>query len=174
LATGIALAVVIIAAVCTGCTSTADPNVAAVESLAVDTIQIEHRFLVPAFVAGATVSKVEADRLQASVESLARSHYTGTLLIRMLKVFRQAINDQVGGKSGFLDGGVKDVVLQSTTIGTDTATVKLRATTWMKVSKGSVVATPTGTADYTVELAKVDGLWLVISEAFDYLPGQGP
>jgi hypothetical protein len=174
LAIGGALAVVIIAAFWSVGTSAADPTVAAVQTLAVDTIQIEHKLLVPVVAAGAAVSKAEADRLHASAESLARSHYAGTLLASRLTVFKQAIDDQVGGKAVYLDGGVKDVVQQSTTMRTDTATVKLRATTWMKVSQGTLEATPTGTADYTFELAKVDGTWLVTSEAFDYLPGEGP
>jgi hypothetical protein len=147
---------------------------AALAALAVDTIQIEHKLLVPAVAAGAVVPKDEADRMHASADSLARSHFTGTLLISRLAVFKQAIDDQVGGTATFLDGGVKDVELQSTTVRTATATVKLRATTWMKVSQGNVAAMPTGTADYTFELAKVDGVWLVTSEEFEYLPGQGP
>jgi hypothetical protein len=174
LAIVVALSVVIIAAFWTVGTSAADPTVSAVQTLAVDTIQIEHKALVPAVARGAAVSKAEGDRLRASAESLARSHYTGALLASRLTAFRQAIDDQVGGKAVYLDGGVKDVVQQSTRIGIDNATVKLRATTWMKVSQGSVEATPIGTADYTFELVKVDGTWLVTSEAFDYLPGQGP
>ena len=61
-----------------------------------------------------------------------------------------------------------------TTVRTDTATVRLRATTWFKVAQGDQVATPTDTADFTFELAKIDGRWYVTAELFDFLPRQGP
>lgn len=173
-ALGVGAAVVVLAAMWAVGISAADPNVAAVQELAVDTIRIEHTVFVPAVAAGAVVPALEADRLRAIADDLARSHYVGPLLDRRLAVFRQAIDDQLGGTAAFLDGGVKDVVVQSTTIRADSATVKLRATTWMKVSQGDATATPTGTADYTFQLAKVGGSWFVISEEFEYLPGQGP
>ncbi len=45
---------------------------------------------------------------------------------------------------------------------------------WLKVAQGDKVATPTGTADFAFELAKIDGRWYVTAESFDYLPGEGP
>ena len=80
----------------------------------------------------------------------------------------------VGGQPPVLDGGATNIQMGKTTVSGDTATVRLRATTWLKIAQGDNVATPTNTADFTFELARIDGRWYVTAESFDFLPGQGP
>ena len=153
----------------------ADPDVAAFQAVAADTVFVGQTVgVLPGAGVTTALTATEVDRLARDAEAAARSHYAGPLLTTRLAQFKEAAAAQVAGQPLILDGGVKDLKLGKTTVRGDTATVKLRATTWLKLAAGDKVATPTNTEDFTFELAKINGHWYVTAESFDYLPGQGP
>ena len=155
--------------------TTADPEVAAVQAIAADTVVAGQRVgVLPGGGVATALTAADIERLERDAEAFARNHYAGPLLTSRLALFKEAVAVPVGGQPPVLDGGAKDIQMGETTVRTDTATVRLRATTWLKVAQGDKVATPTGTADFTFELAKIDGRWYVTAELFDFLPRQGP
>ena len=155
--------------------TTADPDVAAVQAVAVDTVVAGQRVgVLPGGGVATALTTADIDRLERDADAYARSHYAGPLLTSRLALFREAVAAPVGGQPPVLDGGATDIRMGETTVGTDVATVRLRATTWLKIAQGDKVATPTNTADFTFELTKIDGRWYVTAESFDFLPGQGP
>ena len=156
--------------------TSADPDVAAAQAVAADTILAGQTVgVLPGGDVTTALTAADVDRLERDAEAYARSHYAGPLLANRLALFREAVAAaQVGGQPPVLDGGATDIQMGETTVGTDVATVRLRATVWAKVAQGDKVATPTATADFAFELAKIDGHWYVTAESFDYLPGEGP
>jgi hypothetical protein len=155
--------------------TTADPDVAAVQAVAADTLVAGQKVgVLPGGGVATALTAADVDRLERDADAYARSHYAGPLLANRLALFKETVAAQVGGQPPVLDGGATDIQMGETTVGTDMATVRLRATMWVKLAQGDKVATPTGTADFTFELAKIDGTWYVTAESFDYLPGEGP
>ncbi len=158
-----------------GPATAADPDVAAVQAVAADTVVAGQRVgVLPGGGVATALTATDVDRLASDAEAYARNHYAGPLLANRLALFKEAVAAPIGGQPPVLDGGARDIQMGKTAVGADTASVRLRATTWLKVAQGDKVATPTNTADFTFELAKVDGRWYVTAESFDYLPGQGP
>lgn len=170
-----AVLTLLVAALSAGCATVADPDVAAVQAVAVDTILAGQRVgVLQGGGVDTALTAADVDRLERDAEAYARSHYAGPLLASRLTLFKEAVAAPLGGQPPVLDGGATDIQMGETSVRTDTATVRLRATTWLKVAQGDKVATPTATADFTFELAKIGGRWYVTAESFDYLPGQGP
>jgi hypothetical protein len=146
----------------------ADPNVTAVQRVVRETMQLEHRVGIPDGPPDAVVSAADGARMNAATEIAVKAHFAGTLLATRLEQFKAIIDSQVGGKPTNLDGGVNNIIMGETTVGTDTATVHLRATTWVKGSQGGKISAPTSRDNWTFELVKVDGKWLVSTETTDF------
>jgi hypothetical protein len=160
----------VVGAVWVAGTTAANPEVAAVQAVARDTIVAEQTVgIVDGVSKDAMIPDSDGTRLAATAEGVARSHYAGPLLETRIDQFRRVVADQVGGKPNVLGGGAKDFQFVSTKVGTDTATVEVKATVWSTFVQGDQVASPTATTDYIFELQKINGQWYVTNETFkDY------
>jgi hypothetical protein len=151
-----------------GNTIASDPNVQAVQAIAVDTLTLEHTFGYP----DATrprFARTDVPRLHVQADELARSHYVGTLLATRIRDFQNVVDFMESGELTLIDGGVKDVSFISTDVNADTATVVLRATVWSSVlSRDGTTATPTSTNVWTLKLAKVGPKWFVSAIDSDF------
>jgi hypothetical protein len=151
-----------------GNTIASDPNVQAVQAIAVDTLTLEHTFGNPD-PAHPKFTKDDAPRLHVQADALARSHYVGTLLATRIQDFKNVVDVMESGELTLIDGGVKDVSFITTNVATDTATVVLRATIWSSVqTKDGLLATPTSTNVWTLKLAKVGPKWFVSAVDSDF------
>ena len=158
----------VVGALWVGNTIASDPNVQAVQAIAVDTLTLEHTFgnpdaMHPKF------TKADVPRLRVEADALARSHYVGTLLATRIRDFLNVVDVIESGDLTLIDAGVKDVSFISTDVKTDTATVVLRATIWesMKTRDG-LTASPESTNVWTLELAKVGPNWFVSAIDSDF------
>ncbi len=140
-----------------------DPEVAAVQQLAVETLTLEHVTGVGDLTAA---DAADPAGLYARAEAAARSHYTGALLTSRLVRFRALVDDHIRGTTGALGGGVKDVLIGDTTIDTTTAVVHLRATTW--TSLDGVTMSGSAANNWTIGFARVYGRWLVTDIESDF------
>ena len=141
-----------------------DPEAAAVQALAADTLELEHRGPLPDPSARTSLSAADIDALHASAIAAAKAHYAGPLLATRTEEMLAAIDDAVDGTSGDLDGGVKDIVFRDTTIGRDAATVVVQATSWARGSQNGVIVNPVGEDTWTFTFAKIDGRWFVTKD----------
>jgi hypothetical protein len=155
-------------AVWVGNTIASDPNVQAVQAVAVDTLVLEHTFGNPD-AAHPKFTKADVSRLHVEADALARSHYVGTLLATRIRDFLNVVDFMESGELTLIDGGVKDVSFISTDVGADTATVVLRATIWSSVlTRDGTTATPTSTNVWTLKLATVGPNWFVSAIDSDF------
>jgi hypothetical protein len=150
-------------------TAAADPNVAAVQAVAAETLMLEQRMGVPdPAMKPAALSVSDVATLRANANTLVKAHFTGPLLAARLDDFQRAVDGIVNGTSPYVDAGTKDIVFGKTIVGTDTATVHLQATTWVHISVDGLDSSPTGTLNWTFTLEKVAGQWLVTDETSDF------
>jgi hypothetical protein len=163
-----AAVLMVVGALWVGNTIAFDPNVQAVQAIAVDTLTLEHTFgnpdaMHPKF------TKADVPRLHVEADALARSHYVGTLLATRIRDFLNVVDVMESGDLTLIDAGVKDVSFISTDVKTDTATVVLRATIWesMKTRDG-LTASPESTNVWTLELVKVGQNWFVSAIDSDF------
>ncbi|HEX5823894.1 MAG TPA: hypothetical protein VFY18_05465 [Candidatus Limnocylindrales bacterium] len=164
----VVVGVVVVGAILAVGTATADPEVAAVRNLAADTLILEHRIGVPDSPNAAAIMAAESARLHADAEAKANARYKGPLLAMRIRQFNAAVDQAVTGRVSGLDGGAKDIVFGETTVGPDTATVHLRATTWATSSVNGKVTSPMSTDNWTFFLQKVDGQWFVTDTETDF------
>lgn len=150
-------------------TAAADPNVAAVQAVAADTLMLEQRMGIPdPGVKSAALSASDVATMRATADASVRAHFTGPLLATRLDDFQKAVDGIVNGTSPYVDAGTKDIVFGKTVVGTNTATVHLQATTWVHISVDGLDSSPTGTLNWTFTLEKIAGQWLVTSETSDF------
>jgi hypothetical protein len=149
-------------------TSAADPNVALVRALAVDTLTLEHRMGVPDAASQGVSTATDAARLRANADATAKAHYKGPLLATRSEQILAAVNDRINGTSTIIDGGAKDVVFLDTTVQATSATVRLKATTWATVSQNGVTASPSSTDNWTFDFEKDAGQWFVVNVDSDF------
>lgn len=162
-----AVVVVVVGAIWVVGTAAADPSVAAVRAVAAETLILEHRIGIPD-APNTVILATDAARLHADAAAKANSHYRGPLLAMRTKQFSDAVDAEVSGDAFALDGGAKDIVFGETTVGPDTATVHLRATTWASSTVGGNVTSPTSTDNWTFYLQKENGQWFVTDTETDF------
>ncbi len=166
--------VLMIGVVAMGATA-ANPDVARVQTVAREALIAEHEIgIVPN--GGNAVTQAVREQMLAQARDLVTTHYTGTLMQTRLAQFQDAVRAAGGGGPIVLDGGAKDISFGNVTIDGTSATVRLRATTFLKVAQSvdGPVANPQNIADYRFQLEKVDGRWLIVDEELEFVPGFGP
>jgi hypothetical protein len=150
-------------------TAAADPNVAVVQTVAAETLMLEQRMGVPnPGMKGGALSDSDVATLRTNANALVKAHFSGPLLATRPDQFRNAVDGIVNGTSPYVDAGTKDIVFGKTVVGTDTATVHLRATTWAHISVRGLDSIPTATLNWTFTLEKVAGRWFVTDETSDF------
>jgi hypothetical protein len=140
-----------------------DPQAGVVRSLAVEIVTLEHT-IGTADLTAADVA--DPARLHARAEAAVLSRYTGPLMARRLDQFRSLIDDEIHATRAALGGGVRDIVMGETTIEPDRAVVHLRATSWTSTDGATVSAS--GTNNWTISFARVDGQWLATDVESDF------
>ena len=146
-----------------------DPDLAAVRTLAVDTLVFEHRMGIPDQSTLSLLAAGDMTALRANAEAAARARYGGPLLATRIRQAIAAVDLQVSGEQSVLDGGAKDIVVGAITIDRDRATVHLRATTWVVMAvPGRPLDNPMSRNNWIFTLDKVAGRWLVTDTESDF------
>jgi hypothetical protein len=109
----------------------------------------------------------DAQQFQQDAARQFADLYTGTVLAR--KVQAVQINLAEAHPGNHDQSGIKKVTFDDVRVGADTATVKTTVETWDNwTEEGDWLA------DYTFDLVRRDGRWLIEKEEVAYPPGQAP
>ena len=176
LAVGVAVLVGLLAITSAATARSAD--VAAAEAVATQAFRAEHELgNLPGSAAKGPMEAATRTAMIQHADTVLRGLFTGKALASDLDSIPTAIANE-GTDNGIYiwDGGVSKLDVLSSVVIDDTATVVLRATAYLVLSRtiDSERSRPENTADVTLGLLKQGGRWLVATEEVAFLPGQAP
>jgi hypothetical protein len=162
-----AAALILVASIATACSrppSTISPDEAAVRATVREALEASRAL---ALAASKLAPGVEASRLEQDASRQFADLYTGAALARKVQTVQMDLAEAHPGNDD--QSGIKKISFDDVRIGADTATVKTTVESWDSwTEKGD------WTADYTFDLVRRDGRWLIEKEAVTYPPGQAP
>ena len=153
-------------------------DLAAVERIAEQAVHADHELAtLPASAARGSITADTRASMIRSASATLKTLFTGKTLDSRLDTIPATIAAEGTNDGVYIwEGGVSKLDIRESKVDGDTATVIVRATTFLVLSATAdgERSRPENTADVTLTLVRLDGRWLVASEDLEFLPGQGP
>ena len=153
-------------------------SVAEAQKVVIEVLHAEHELAsLPATAAQTGVAASLRGQMVAAAKSEIDRLYSGPIVVARLETLVAGIEVE-GTPDGIFvwDGGVKNVVFESTVVSGDSATVRVQATTFLVMSATAAGdrSSPTNTGTFTFKLSRIGGTWYVTDEDVEFAPGEGP
>lgn len=153
-------------------------SVAEAQKVVIEVLHAEHELTnLPATAAQTGVGASLRGRMVAAAKSEIDRLYSGPIVAARVETLVAGIEVE-GTPDGIFvwDGGVRNIVFESTVVGGDSATVRVQATTFLVMSATAEGdrSSPTNTGTFTFKLSRIGGTWHVTDEDVAFAPGEGP